>query len=82
MDRQTERERKKKGNDKDKDISHVSGFFPSSPLRVDLDLSHTDSTVSWCVWPCVCVGQRVVTAQIMTQQKWSHIEQNRAQLHC
>lgn len=42
---------------------------PSSPQRVDLDPSHTDSTVSWCVWPCVCVGLLAVTGQIMTQHK-------------
>lgn len=28
MDRQTEKEQKKKGGNKDKDISHVLGFFP------------------------------------------------------
>lgn len=74
MHGQTEKEQKKKGSDKDKDISHVLGGFASSPLQVDLDTSHTDATVSWCVWPCVCVGLLVVTGQIMTQQKFGEIE--------
>lgn len=64
-------------------VTFCEAFPPPPPLLGDLDPSHTASTVSWCVWPCVCVGLLVGTWQIMTQQKQSQREDRAgAQLHC
>lgn len=73
IDRQKESRRRAEIRTKTS-VTFCGAFPPPPPLVLDLDPSHTASTVSWCVWPCVCVGLVVGTWQIMTQQKQSQHE--------
>lgn len=60
IDRQKESRRRAEIRTKTS-VTFCGAFPPPPPLLVDLDPSHTASTVSWCVWPCVCVGLLVGT---------------------